>query len=627
MPPPDLSAGCNHCLPKIYLQDGIPIQRKLKVPFTNGIKRGRGGQQCTSFQQFEGAMTPQSDVTLAELDLPRDIIQMVRESVVPTKARKAWILDAVQDCEKSLSGASEAGSGTATLAEANRLQCKVLALQSLLAPIRRLPSEILIHVFHLYLLTASSDSHQTDVITQLTIVKPSPLVLARVCSSWRSTVNASPILWTRLNISGQGDCYAGPCVCSKQVDGFKAWMDRIAQQPWSLSIELVPPSVDVRERPSRVALSNILGHPAIARLRRLRVDAQAPITGVERQAFPSLDSLVIRWRHADYHMHFLESVFPDAPKLKKLVVVNVGNLNPVTDKLPWPNLTHLFIEGITLSKWRSVVGHCVSLQDGCFSITEQSQHVEEFVSSGNSPAEPLSLPHLTRLTFMNRPPLHHDLHEMAFPALEELNIFHGDWALGTWGTLTLHTFHNITRLTVVGRRRVQLEGAIFRLLEETPYVTDLSLDIQCDAGSLLGFLTHRRDKALLVCMEKLDVFCGINPSGDGIAGTPPPAQAPPFTDRLREMLLSRAPSSSSPTHRHPPPVLKGLKIRLPEAPWSAEAVRAIEDICRDVGLSDVEIVVVDQSRGASIPSMSILGDESDRYEHWDDGLLYFLNRL
>jgi hypothetical protein len=215
---------------------------------------------------------------------------------------------------------------------------------------------------------------------------------------------------------------------------------------------------------------------------------------------------------------------------------------------------------------------------------------------------------------------------MAFPALEELNIFHGDWALGTWDAPTLHIFHNVTRLTIVGRRCVELGDTIFRLLEETPYVTDLSLDIQCDAGSLLGFLTHRRDKALLVSLEKLDVFCGVNLSGDGITETSSPTQAPPFVERLREVLLSRTPSSSSPTHRHPPPVLKELKIRLPETPWSVEAVGTIEDICRDVGLSNIEIVVVDQSRGASIPSMSLLGDESDGYEHWDDGLLYFLNR-
>ncbi|TEB29370.1 hypothetical protein FA13DRAFT_1710997 [Coprinellus micaceus] len=120
---------------------------------------------------------------------------------------------------------------------------------------------------------------------------------------------------------------------------------------------------------------------------------------------------------------------------------------------------------------------------------------------------------------------------MAFPALEELNIFHGDWASGLGYTHPAHLPQHSPGSPLSADDASNSEGAIFRLLEETP---------------------------------------------------------------------------------HPPPVLKGLKIRLPEAPWSAEAVRAIEDICRDVGLSDVEIVVVDQSRGASIPSMSILGDESDR---------------
>lgn len=544
---------------------------------------------------------------------------MLRESIIPTKDKKAWVLEAVQECQKRISEAAQPSSGLSNPPEDDRHQCKLSALQSLFAPIRRLPSEILVHIFQLYLSTKPGGPG-----TPLT-VEQSPLVLCGVCCSWRATVLSAAALWNQLKITAHGDCYASSSIRGGKLDGVRTWMDRVGQQPWALSIELDPPASGSRE--ARVALSSVLDHPAVARLRRLRIDAEASITGVDKQTFPSLESLVVRWRHADYHVHFLESVFPDVPNLKKLVAVNVATLNTVTDKLPWSSLTQLFIEGITLSKWRSIIGHCTSLQDGCFSLTEPSQHIEEFVPSGNSPPEPINLPRLSRLTFLNRPPLHHDLREMSFPALEELNIFHGDWTLGSWSVPTLRAFHNITRLTIVGRRYVELENTIFRLLEETPYITELAFDIQCKIESLLQFLTHRRDRSHLVSLEKLDIFCSTFSSSEGDSSvTSSPPQNPPFIETLRSMLRSRASASNSPTHTYPAPVLKNLKIRLPEAPWSAQTVPAIEGICRDVGLADVEVVVIDRSRIPAIPSMSILGDASNGYEHWDDGLMDFLDR-
>lgn len=553
-----------------------------------------------------------------KLELPKDIIQMLRESVVPTKDNQSWVLEAIQDCEKRVAELAQSSSSAPNLPEVQRHQWKLSALQSLFAPIRRLPSEILVHIFQLYLSTKAGGSG-----TRL-VSERSPLVLCGVCCSWRATVHSAAALWTRLKINAHGDCYASSSVRAGKLDGIRTWMDRVGQQPWSLSIELDLPAAGCRD--GRVALSTVLDHPAVTRLRRLRIDAEASITGVEKQKFPSLESLVVRWRHADYHMHFFESVFPDVPNLKKLVAVNVTTLNTVTDKLPWSNLTQLFVEGITLSKWRSIIGHCTSLQDGCFSLTEPSQHIEEFVPSGSSPPEPVNLPHLTRLTFLNRPPLHHDLREMMFPALEELNIFHGDWALGSWNVHTLRAFHSVTRLTIVGRRYVELEDNIFRLLEETPYVTEFALDIQCDIESLLQSLTHRRDRAHLVSLEKLDIFCSTFSPEEDTSRASSPSHSPFFMDSLRSMLRSRAPTSNSPTHIHPAPVLTSLKVRLPEAPWSAQTVLAIEDICSDVGLGNAEIVIIDQSRIPAIPSMSILGDESNGHEHWGDGLMDFLHR-
>lgn len=462
--------------------------------------------------------------------------------------------------------APSANPSSASVPQNDRLEKKLSALQSLFAPIRRLPPEILVEIFRNYL---------SPVLDHPTIqLSPTPRTLGSICSFWRTTTLSSPILWTHVSILGEGDSYMEPDVTARHAEGARLWMDRLA------------------------------------RLRELGIIADAPVTGVEGQTFPALESLLVRWRQANHHMYSLESVFPIVPKLKKLVVVNVITLNSFTDKLPWSHLTHLFIEGTTFRKWRMIIGLCTSLQEGCFSIEDPSHHIQEIMSSGE-PITPAVLPHLTRLTFLNRPPLQEDFRELSFPALEEFNIVHGSSGLDEWTfPPTLHAFQDIRRLTIAGKTEVDLPTTIFHLLEATHSLLELRLDINCNVDQLFKFLMYDHSKVRLGLLENLDVSFTVPRPSD--------SSSSPLVI-LQEILRSRSPEAAR--RIGSVPVLQSVAIRLRDPPVS---LCDIEAACRQMGFLNGEINIEKERPSAPIPSITLPGDSLGGYKHWDDGLTDFL---
>ncbi|KAF6748595.1 hypothetical protein DFP72DRAFT_916386, partial [Ephemerocybe angulata] len=555
-------------------------------------------------------MAPHTDdITLTELDLPQDLIRLFRSFGTLSKAEKTSVQNLMKDYtdqlanhpEARISRAAPSGNpSSGSLPQKDRLETKLSALQSLFAPIRRLPPEILVEIFRNYL---------SPVLDHPTIqLSPTPRTLGSICSFWRTTTLSSPILWTHVSILGEGDSYMEPDVTARHAEGARLWMDRLGQLPWSLSIQLDLHASS--QGPSRVPLADVLRHPATTRLRELGVIADAPVTGVEGQTFPALESLLVRWRQTNHHMYSLESVFPIVPKLKKLVVVNVITLNSFTDKLPWSNLTHLFIEGTTFRKWRMIIGLCTSLQEGCFSIEDPSHHIQEIMSSGE-PITPAVLPHLTRLTFLNRPPLQEDFRELSFPALEEFNIVHGSSGLDEWTfPPTLHAFQDIRRLTIAGKTEVDLPTTIFHLLEATHSLLELRLDINCDVDQLFKFLMYDHSKVRLGLLENLDVSFTVPSSPD--------SSTPPLLI-LREMLRSRSPEAAR--RSGSVPVLQSVAIRLRDPPV---LLCDIEAACRQMGFLNGEVNIEMERPSVPISSITLPRDSLGGYKHWDDGLTDFL---
>ncbi|KAF9029848.1 hypothetical protein BDZ89DRAFT_697397 [Hymenopellis radicata] len=69
--------------------------------------------------------------------------------------------------------------------------------ESLSAPIRRLPVDVLIHIFREALCFDVGASHSfTDLFNDKTRAVTTPLRLAKVCHLWRGIIFQNPLLWT-----------------------------------------------------------------------------------------------------------------------------------------------------------------------------------------------------------------------------------------------------------------------------------------------------------------------------------------------------------------------------------------------------------------------------------------------
>ncbi|KAF7357903.1 hypothetical protein MVEN_00836600 [Mycena venus] len=75
--------------------------------------------------------------------------------------------------------------------ERNALSAYVKAHEALMSPIRRLPLDILEHIF-----VACLPTHRNCVMS----AKEAPVILGRICSSWRNISLRTPRLWCRLHI-------------------------------------------------------------------------------------------------------------------------------------------------------------------------------------------------------------------------------------------------------------------------------------------------------------------------------------------------------------------------------------------------------------------------------------------
>ncbi|KAJ2930668.1 hypothetical protein H1R20_g6417, partial [Candolleomyces eurysporus] len=403
-------------------------------------------------------------------------------------------------------------------------------------------------------------------------------------------------------------------------------MDHIGDhQPWSLSIDLngvvSPTSSQPQPRLRVTPLTSLLGHRAISQLKELRIDAEEPITGVESLTFPALESLLVLWRQPNHHIQTLDTPFPTVPNLTKLVIVNAITLNSNTSttKLPWSRLTHLFIEGITMHKWRMVIGQCVELREGCFSLEEPSQHIAEIVSD-NVHITPTALSHIRKLTFLNKPPFHRDFQQLSFPALEELNVVFGqeDVGLGLhegWRPDTLGAFHDVKRIMVAGRqaRINSLENTISLLLDATPFVERLEVDVKCDAGALLQLLTSDPSKLRLAQLQTLDIT--LNLEG-------PDHRSFPLAV-FDAMVRSRGCPKASSSRAGSPPSLKQVTLRLPKTAGFHDVRRSIDNVSPQLKEAGVRIDVVEESVQSGVLPPN---EDFEEYRHWNDGLMDFLVR-
>ncbi|KAK6996923.1 hypothetical protein R3P38DRAFT_3068506 [Favolaschia claudopus] len=99
--------------------------------------------------------------------------------------------------------------------------------KALISPIRRIPQDVLSEIFF-----ACLPTHRNCVMT----TSEAPLLLGRVCSSWRTLSLSTPRLWATLHITQPGGSGASNESITQRFEAMKMWLGRSGQCPLSISV-------------------------------------------------------------------------------------------------------------------------------------------------------------------------------------------------------------------------------------------------------------------------------------------------------------------------------------------------------------------------------------------------------
>ncbi|KAJ6526945.1 hypothetical protein DFH09DRAFT_1328277 [Mycena vulgaris] len=117
--------------------------------------------------------------------------------------------------------------------ERDSLAGYVRAHQALISPVRRLPPDILTEIF-----LACIPTHRNCVMS----AREAPVILGRICSSWRATSLSAPRLWARLHVVEPTRPHYLTSILfeeklAQRLETTKTWLSRSGQCPLSLSFE------------------------------------------------------------------------------------------------------------------------------------------------------------------------------------------------------------------------------------------------------------------------------------------------------------------------------------------------------------------------------------------------------
>ncbi|KAF8201289.1 hypothetical protein K438DRAFT_1821740 [Mycena galopus ATCC 62051] len=118
--------------------------------------------------------------------------------------------------------------------ERDSLSAYVASHQALLSPVRRLPLDTIQDIF-----IACLPTHRNCVMS----ASEAPLLLGRICSSWRTISLSTPRLWARLHVAEPPRGPPGPSTAvfdqkvAQRIQITKTWLDRSGKCPLSISLQ------------------------------------------------------------------------------------------------------------------------------------------------------------------------------------------------------------------------------------------------------------------------------------------------------------------------------------------------------------------------------------------------------
>ncbi|KAJ3510194.1 hypothetical protein NLJ89_g4819 [Agrocybe chaxingu] len=226
--------------------------------------------------------------------------------------------------------------------------------------IHDLPPELIRRIFVLCL----PENPYTRVIARVTI-NEAPLLLCKICSSWRSVALGMPDLWRNIQhrISQVATDDGDRCTSQPSVDVVDHWLERCQHTPTAVRLDFAASSLESAMDVGLVPLHRLLTSRGILNARNIELraerleDLQCIRSIDHREVFYSAESLAIFVQQGLPNSH-PPSSFPPSPHLRRLFIRNYlqDYFSPI-HLFPWAQLTHLISECyIGPTTWRTTNG-------------------------------------------------------------------------------------------------------------------------------------------------------------------------------------------------------------------------------------------------------------------------------
>ncbi|KAJ7670764.1 hypothetical protein DFH06DRAFT_141771 [Mycena polygramma] len=350
----------------------------------------------------------------------------------------------------------------------SELQCQrltahkaAMAVQGALSPIRRIPPEIVSHIFVL--------CRNNSMRSRYSIANPrnAPIVLGQVSSRWRSICHGTPLLWDQFHLT------AGSGIHLPHAETLLA---RSTNFPLSVRVTRSHPASRLALDPEPV-LGLCLG--LHARLKAITLDIRPshlspPHNLHQNTVFPILTSLQITFVDTDGGPDIASalSTFSKAPCLRTVSLKSncpPQDSHSLTDTLPWSQLTELALQVLfSLRDAQIILSLCPRLQ---------TARISDCIWSADSVERPVQLPELQVFSFRlrdSRAPTAF-FEAFSFPNLQDLVIDAYGWSPLILPELYDRSTFRLGRLVL--RKCSMPSNDLLELLRRFPTLRELTLHL------------------------------------------------------------------------------------------------------------------------------------------------------
>ena len=342
--------------------------------------------------------------------------------------------------------------------------------------IHRLPVEILVEVF---------------------LFCQAPLLLSRVCSSWRRIALQTPALWTRLVMEVSfDDTWEVP---EQHTQAASYWFSHAGSHLVDLVVRADTDYPSLHAGPNARYFADFMMElvwPRAERIRSLRLSFEGMYDICCLLQYQddedTLPHHVWNFPHLEYLTIDLDTFNVDGveltalrsvPKLHTVVLGCVILSKEFDIHLPWAQLTSLTIEDIEEPLFPVLMAQCLALQTGCFSIRD-TDFKEEL------PAVDATLTRLTTFTIHSvnefNPSVLDGIH---FPALNNFSLFLMQRIDDFVWKASEHMFRQLASITTLSLGEHITAPDMINILRATENVTTFKVEVEDGHGEVLKALT------------------------------------------------------------------------------------------------------------------------------------------